>query len=264
MSSLLDRFRPIQEAVDAQNYLNTWPYFRVLVSEVNGMLNVDFCASPFEASYDDFLNLLCEAEIAERLKMLTFHAPDIGANGTREWSFDPLIAHDVVFPYLTHLQIELYNHVDHNRPIISRQASLKENGTLAHLLDKAPSLLYLEAPSAPNEHFFARRASPLQYMHIQAGYDPQSFIQNWSASACFPDLRRLVYRDYDETYMSDYPQQCTPFEAFVNLFQSAAFDPVKTFIWYNPIFDHEQLTQLYALRPAVSLKIVRAANTYVR
>lgn len=261
----LQHFLPIQQKIEAENIQRNWAENHLLMSEIDGLLRVDFYASPFETYFDDLLTVLCEPEIANRLQTLRFHSPDEGANGTRHWSFGRLVNSDADFPALTHLSIDPYDGFGHNHPIVcDKPITYDEHGVLAKWLTKAPNLKFLAAPSAPNGDFFKREKSALEILSIQAGYDTQQFILNFAASDCFPNLRSFEYCDYDETYAKDYPQRYTPLEHFQRLFQSPAFDQMRSFVWRNPIFSSDELTQLKALRPQLALKTVRIRSEWVR
>lgn len=265
MSQLLQRFAQVQDAVAAYTRNSPWRDNYLHVSEINGFIHVNYYASPFESFFNDLLDILCHDDVAPRLQLMHFHAHDHGGNGTRHWNFAQIVDSHAVFPNLTQLTIEPYDNLAHNHPIVCySEGSYDESGTLAKWLTKAPGLKSLTTPSAPNSDFFKREPCALEVMNIQAGYDTQGFILNLSQSQCFPKLRHFEYRDYDETYMDDFRQHCTPFEHFQALFQSPAFDPVKSFVWHNPIFSVDELSKLKTLRPELSFKVARVSSEWVK
>ena len=266
MNTYLQKLLTVQQAVHAHRLEQAEA--RLLVSEINDRLLIDFYGFPHAApDFDDLLNLLCEPEIANRVQFLRFGSPDRGFNGTRDWNFSIILESTVVFPQLEHLEIDIYDGYGHNHPIISGGIgadSYSEKGALAKWLDKAPNLHYLAAPSAPNSDFFKRSPTPLGQLHIHAGYDTQDFILNMSQATCFPNLWRLQYKDYDAPYIEDYTKDCTPLAHFKQLFQSPAFDSIRSFIWHNPIFSDDELRELKALRPNVGFKVVQTRSQWVK
>lgn len=261
MSRLTDRFVELQRAVEKNNEnlperLRGW----LLVSDIDDMLHVDYYAFPDRTPFDEFLSALCDPEIAARLKRLKLHSPDEGANGTREWEFTRFLRSSATFPSLAWLSIETYDPLDHNCPIVESWRVFQEDGVLAAWLDRAPDLRFLAAPSAPNADFFKREPHPLERLHIQAGYDTQDFVRNFSQSRCFPKLWRLEYQDFHQTYIEDYRQHCTPFEHFEQMFRSDAFSTMMTFVWHDPIFSPEELARLKAIRPKLYFRVVRSAT----
>lgn len=263
MNTHLQKLMTIQQAVYAHGLEQADA--RLWVSEINDRLSIDFYGFPHDApDFDDLLNILCEPEIASRVQFLRFGSSDRGFNGTRDWNFNIILESPVLFPQLEHLEIDIYDGYGHNHPIISGGMSYSENGTLAKWLDKAPNLHYLAAPSAPNSDFFKRDPIPLERLHIHAGYNTQDFILNMSQATCFPNLWRLQYRDYDAPYIEDYIKDCTPLEHFKQLFQSPAFDPIRSFIWHNPIFSDDELRELKALRPNVGFKVVQTHKQWIK
>jgi hypothetical protein len=162
------------------------------------------------------------------------------------------------------LSIEQYELINYNRPVIATRTKYEEQGLLSKWLSKAPQLIVLTAPSAPNKAFFERPVHPLQILNIQAGYDTQNFIQNFAQSNCFPELRYLGYQDYNENYIENYRDNCTPLAHFYELFQSPAFASIRSFVWHNPIFAMDELSKLKALRPDLHFMIVRSSKEYVK
>ncbi|MEO8607229.1 MAG: hypothetical protein ABI690_05075 [Chloroflexota bacterium] len=264
MSEIFEHFAKVQRAIEdyAKGFL--WQKNYLQVNEVAGFIHVDFRASPFKSFFDDLLTILCEAEVASRLESLAFHANDDGANGTRRWNFARIVDSGVNFPNLTTLSVEQYDGLSHNHPIISYgDLSYEEHGILSKWLTKAPNLKFLTAPSAPNSDFFKREACALVVLNIQAGLDTQQFILNFSQSNCFPHLRHFEYRDFDETYLKDYRQQCTPFEHFLALFQSEAFDAIESFTWRNPIFGMDDLAKLRVVRPNLTFRVEHVSYEWI-
>ena len=237
---------------------------RLTLSEHDGLISIDFYASPFKENFTTLLDILSEDAVASQLQRLSFHAPDEGANGTRPWDFESLLNKPILFPNLIQLSIEWYEPINHNRPVTATRTQYEEQGMLAKWVSKAPELLFLSAPSAPNKAFFERSRHPLERLNIQAGFDAQDFVLNFAHSNCFPELWRFEYQDYNEEYIQNYQENCTPLTHFYELFQSSAFASIRVFVWHNPIFAMDDLSKLKALRPDLHFMVVRSSKEYVK
>jgi hypothetical protein len=152
-----------------------------------------------------------------KIHSLAIGAEDWGANGTRTIDIQTLLEPTNLFENLQKITFPLNADNLHNKIVVTYKDAYDEEGGLGLLLDRCPNLYFLTTPSAPNEYFFKRTYHPLRYLKVQTGYDHQNFIFNLSQSECFPDLEVLHFRDYAETYMSDYKDYCTStkeYEAF--------------------------------------------------
>jgi hypothetical protein len=234
---------------------------RLAVTQVGALFHLDFYGNSFDESDEDLFNTLAQPEIAPHIRSLTLRGSDTGANGTRVWDIDSLLATNASFSSLESFVIQLNKVSDHNRTVVG--TDYEENGVLAKLLSKAPNLRELTAPSAPNADLFTVGERPLRYMSIDAGYDTQNFILNLSQSSCFPYLDCLEWGEYQETYMEDFRERCTPYSYYQDLFQSQAFAGVRRFVWRNPVCTEDEIKDLKKLRPKLQLLIVRASADYV-
>jgi hypothetical protein len=137
-------FLRVQELINARNSEKVRWLERLLISEFDNLLDIDFYGDPAGKAFVEILSVLRNFDIAPRLRTLNFHSPDLGANGTRDWDFGSLIGSDAIFPNLLRLSIELYDGTGANHPIISWAArhSFYESGTLANWLRKAPRLQF--------------------------------------------------------------------------------------------------------------------------
>jgi hypothetical protein len=225
------------------------------------LFHLDFYGSPFDESYWDLLEMLGVPAVAERLRAVWLRGPDEGANGTRNWDLEPLVAGPVLFPNLELFSIELTVPAHHNRTIVA--AVYEENGVLARLLASSPRLRSLTVPSAPDATFFETAPRPLSFLSVDAGYDTQQFARRLSRSSCFPDLYCLEWGEYNETYLDDWQSRCTPLEDYRELFQSAAFSGVKRFVWRNPLLTNDEIRQLKSDRRDLQLLVVRTSSEYV-
>jgi hypothetical protein len=234
------------------------------VLAVGEWLYLDFYGSPFDEPYEDLCNTLILPEVAFKLGSLSFRSPtDEGANGTRNWDLSLLVEAQVSFPNLRSFSIEQNEPGAHNRVIVA--AVYEEAGVLGRLLRKAPSLDSLIVPSAPDVTFFELERHPLRFLSVDAGYDTQGFIGNLADSSCFPQLQRLEFGEFNETYLDDFPAGCTPFDDYRRLFTSAAFATVRAFVWRNPVCSDTEIAELRSLRPKseLQIQIVQFLSRYV-
>ena len=223
-----------------------------------------FYVAYYGSDYDDFLETICQPEVAVQLGALTIQGPDKGANGTRNWDFTALIESGTEFPCLNSLFVEPTEPGRHNQTIIG--ADYEEEGQIGRMLARMPALQSLTVPSAPDAGFFERAEHPLAILRVESGYDHQSFIANFSRSSCFPHLRLLDFGDYNQRYMEDYAQQCTPFADYQALFRSPAFRNItgQGFSLRNSVLAAAQLADLRQLHDQVPFYVIQSYGEYVR
>lgn len=195
--------------------------------------NYGFCA---------LLDFLTNQKYADRVISLVFDSYDEGANGVNEWCFDRLTNSDVTFPNLEEFKVRLTNLGDHNMSAINY---LEEDGTIAKLVSKMPTLRRLTVPAAPDSTFFEIEHTELRSMIIQAGSDSQDFLKNLAESNNFPTLYSLDYAEplnqFDDLTDDDY----TSFETFIKLFNSKAFSHKHFhFKLRNSILTKDQLFEI--------------------
>ncbi|MDQ2730186.1 MAG: hypothetical protein M3Y56_00885 [Armatimonadota bacterium] len=264
MSRTLERLENLQQCFSERND----PGFadedteKVFFARVGNLFHVQFYGSPFDESYDDFLQLLSDREVAAELKSIVFSGPDEGANGTRNWDLTKLLDGGAEFPRLTSFTIESTALEHHNRTIVA--SDYDEGGQIARLLAMMPQVRCLAVPSAPNAEFFELGSRPLVSLRVDSGYDHQNFIYNLSQSSSFPNLRVLDFGDYNEMYMDDYLELCTPFEHYLGAFRSPAFRSIRVCRLRNPALSADQLKQLHSLRRDISLTVIRTESDFVR
>jgi hypothetical protein len=235
---------------------------RLCITAVAGDLHVDYHGTAFDEPLHDLLTVLVTPEVSEVLTSLTLRGADEGANGTRNWDLGILADGDVAFGRLRELSVEQTKPADHNRTIVA--ATYSEEGVLARILQRAPNLLSLTTPSAPNAAFFEVGRRPLTFLSVDAGYDTQDFVRNLARSSCFPDLQCLEFGEYNETYMEDYATHCTPIRDYQELFASKAFQPVRRFVWRNPRCSAAEIAALKAMRRDLQLLVIRASAEYIK
>lgn len=147
---------------------------------------------------------------------LIFTGPDEGANGTKNWDFSRLTHSQVIFENLEIFKVALTDVGDHNQSIIGKQYD--EDGMIAKLLAKMPQLQTLVLPSAPNQDFFTLPKLKINSLVIQAGYDPQNFIENLAQADILPNLKSLDYAEPYDHFGDRCEDEFTSFEAFEKLF----------------------------------------------
>jgi hypothetical protein len=252
----------LQTAIENDlEFFTTENFNRLSIVEHNKLFYLDLYYDGLSDCYQCFLNTLINQKVADQIGALILRGADEGANGVQNWDITNIVESNVVFPNLTGLYFPLNSSERHNRVVIGRDYF--ENGVLARLLEKTPAIREFRVPSAPNHDFFQVGSRPLLHLSIDAGFDTQNFIRNFSNSACFPVLNCLEWGEYNETYMDDFQSRCTAFVDYELLFCSKAFESVKRFVWKNPVVSAEQLRQLKALRPELQLLVLRDSAQYI-
>lgn len=212
-------------------------------------------------SREEVFLFLSNQEYAKQIRSLRFDSPDEGANGTNNFDFSTLTESNAIFPNLRNFAVKLTQLEDHNGTIIGD--IYEEDGQVAKLIKKMPNLLSLQIPSAPNSDFFDFVNHPLELLTVQTGFDHQNFILNFSESTYFPKLRYLDFTDYQETYVENWQNECVPFDHFVKLFSSSAFDSIRLIILRNVNLTTEQIAELKSLRKNISFRLIKTSSNYV-
>ncbi len=235
---------------------------RLAVSTSNALFDIDFYGDAFDESYTDLLDVLARPSVAPHIRSVMLRGPDEGANGTQNWDLEPLLATDATFAQLQTFAVKQNKPGDHNRSIVARDYD--ENGVLGRLLAKAETLRELTVPSAPAANFFELGPRPIRFLSVDAGYATQSFIRNLAASSYFRELSCLEWGEYNETYMDDFSENCTPLDEYRTLFSSEAFRNVRRFVWRNPVCSQEEIAELKKLKADLQLLVVQTSAEYER
>jgi hypothetical protein len=235
---------------------------RLTIVRCGDLHHVEFYGNPFDEAYSDLCKALSSRETAASVVSLTLRGPDEGANGTREWDLEPLIADDRNFPALHTFHIDLNKPGDHNRTIIG--SNYDEGGVIARFASRCPRLASLTVPSAPSSDFFDLNLPDLRFLSVDAGYDPQGFIRNFGRSRGFPNLTCFEWGEYSEDYMDDWQTSCTPFPDYEALVVSSAFRTVNRFVFRQSTLSTQQIKALRSLRPDFQFLLVRFSSEYVR
>jgi hypothetical protein len=264
MGTLAELFRPLMDAVERHNRergLNprhSW-HHRLLVKERQGLIDVEY-RGEYQLWFDDspavlILNDLCELfttpAVAPHLNSFTFRtAAALAANGTYDFNIDPLVRGNVRFPNLTRFILD-QGEGEHGYKILTSPASgdnWNEAGVLARLIANAPRLVELASPSPPNADFFRGRHHPLRQLDIDAGFDHSQFIRRLAGCQRFPELERLTFTDYRQTYMTDWQTSVTPFEDYERLFRSPVLAGLRTVSLRSVSLTPQQIGQLRSIR----------------
>lgn len=263
MSKIAAQLESLRQRIADSNEPDTAPDYleRVAITPTDGVFHLDFYGDHAGDSIADLMQTLAQPTIAPYVRSIVLRGPDEGANGTRNWDLEPLLATDAMFSQLKVLSIQLNQPGDHNRSIVGEE--FEEDGILARLLAKAPGIEELTAPSAPSAAFFEVGVRPIRLLSIDAGYDTQHFILNLAKSSCFPNLQCLQWGEYHETYIDDYLADCTPLDHYRELFGSNPFASVRSFHWRNPTCTDDEIRELKALTPALQLLVVHDSSRYV-
>ncbi|MDY3560860.1 TIGR02996 domain-containing protein [Gemmata sp. JC673] len=192
------------------------------------------------------LDFLCDPKVAPVLRRMSFSAYEDhpATNGTLAVSLWPLVTGGILFPYLESLQIEQ----SQNTILSDRVGAYEEGGQAAGLLAACPRLLSLAAPSAPNADFLVGGTHPLEQLDVHAGYNTQRFIPNLAASKRFPQLRRLVYKDFCCEYMSPEPQMFTPLNEWKAFFRSPTCAAIAEIKLDGVVLSQSQVRELLDIR----------------
>lgn len=264
MASAGEQLLTLQQSISRQNDPQ-WPddYIQTLYfTEVEELFHVEYCGPFYEDTYQNLLQTLCIPDVAGKLKSLAIRGPDEGANGTRNWDFTALIEAQADFSNLTTFSVEPTAPEHHNKSIVG--IDYEEDGQIGSLLSLMPLLKALTVPSAPDASFFKRPEHPLAVLRVDSGFSHQNFVRNFSESICFTQMKMLDFGDYNQRYMKNYPEECTPLSDYEELFKSQAFQRMNGFYLRNSELTAEQLTQLGQLRQEVSFYVIQAHGKYVR
>jgi len=261
MSDLIENLRSRIEALnDAALPLDSIE--RLSVVNCSGLHHLEFYGDCFGQAYQDLCETLSDPEVAQGIVSISLRGPDEGANGTKNWNLEPLVANRHGFPNLQTLSVELNRPGDHNRIVIA--SSFDEDGVIARFVSRCPNLTYLTIPSAPSPDFFATPLKSLRFLSVDAGYDTQDFLHHLGNSQNLPSLKNLQWGEYSEYYLDDWRASCTPFADYKKLFSSSAFEKVKGFTLRQPNLATEQIAELQTARPDLQFMLIRHGSEYVK
>lgn len=253
--ALEDIRKTIAESED--DYIDRLMVERLSYHEISGDLVVEYHGSRRDA-YVQLLECLSSPAISNRLLALSLTGPDEGANGTRNWDLEPLVPEGVGFPKLRRVEVQGTQIGDHNHSIVG--SVYDEEGVIGRLVRSAPVIEELRVPSAPALNFFECGYRPIRRLSVDIGYAHQDFVQNFARHSKLSDLKVLEWGDFAVDSSTEYYEYITPWEQYVELFQSPAFRSVRRFIWRNPSRGHAEIQELKKHHPRLDLFVVRTSR----
>ncbi len=238
-------------------------YQYLSVAPLLGGLQVEYFGELWEEPFAWTLACLADQEVADAIVALSFTGPDEGANGTREWEFTPLLDSIVRFPLLKSLVVRPSGQADHNTALIQRAGTImEESGDIARFVAKAPNLIQLTMPTAPDASFFTVPLPHLSTLVVESGSDTQNFIENLASSTNLTALWSLDFTESTElqsTWADERePGFVTPFQAYERLFHSPMGEQLRALYLRNTCLTVEQLQALQALRPRLQFMVVQS------
>ena len=257
-------FAPLQAAIarnnQEQGFSPNHPWHHHLtVAQSDNLLDVEY-RGEYELWLDngttvtilrDLLRLVASARGAPTLRSFTYRTEAVlAANGTYDYTIDPLIEGEHLFPRLTRLSLD-QGHGEHGYKILTSPLLgdvWNEAGVLAHLLDKAPLLEELVTPVPPNIGFFQGVQHPLQVLNVDAGFDHAHFIRNLADCSRFPQLRQLVFTDFRQHYLDDWREQTTTFEDYLSFFGAPIAGRLQSISLREVNLPPQQVRSLLAIR----------------
>ncbi len=216
----------------------------------DGTIEVEFIGDSVGGSFLEFIEVLAMPEIAPVIRSVTIDTDlDAGINGVSPWWISGLSEGGVEYSNLTKFSIRRTEAGDHNHQVVENHLTGSEEGEIAKVVACMPNLRYLTVPSAPNIDFFNNGELSIRVLRVDAGFDTQDFIHNLANSKTLPHLLELEWGEYYHPYMADYKEHCTPFEHYVQLFESQALENVNSLLVRNPEFTEDQIAYLRKLKP---------------
>jgi hypothetical protein len=260
------RFESLQEALAQKNRedgfdaSHPW-HHHLIVRESADLLDVEY-RGEFELWFDDestvtilqdLLRLLASAEVAPRLRSFTYRTEAaLAANGTYSIIIDALFTDDRPLPRLSRFVLD-QGHGEHGYKILASARNggdgwYEEAGVLAHLLARAPALQELVTPSPPSGEFFEGASHPLLSLDVDSGFGHANFIRNLAGCSRFPELRRLVFTDFRQSYLDGWREQTTRFEDYVSLFGSPVASRLESISLRELTLSRDQVGRLIKMR----------------
>jgi hypothetical protein len=266
MASVAPLFAPLRSSIARKNREggfdagHPW-HHRLAVNESDGLLDVEYCGED-ELWFDDrttvtvlqdLLRLLASPEVAPTLRSFTYRTQAVlAANGTFAILIDTLLTGTEPFPRLSRFVLD-QGAGEHGYKILASARNggdgcYEEAGVLADLLARAPALRELVTPSPPSAGFFQGPSHPLRSLDVDAGFEHAGFIRNLAGCSRFPELHRLVFTDFRQSYLDDWREQATPFEDYASLFASPVASRLESISLREVSLSGDQRRQLLEMR----------------
>jgi hypothetical protein len=233
---------------------------RLLVADLNGGLAVHY----FGEDHDPWAataKMLAKADIAKHIVSLRIDGPDQGANGCREWRFDPILKMQPLFENLHDFWIRPTATSDHN-------FSMVEDGQLAELLALMPNLVNLTVPQAPEAGFFDAQYPFLKSVRVGMDWRTRGFVAHLARADTLQALWTLDFTDSLAPFLAydkqDAEWDSTPFEDYKALFTSPVGEKLRMLRLRNTRLTEAQYVELQALNPDLQFSVILdAPHCYV-
>ncbi|MDP9899781.1 hypothetical protein [Variovorax ginsengisoli] len=238
-------------------------FTRLALAPMRQGWHVEYFGETWGEAFEETLACLSRQDVADGITSLSFSGVDSGANGTRDWTFAPLLDSPVTFPRLRSLFIKPTQPEDHNQSVVCASGRiLEEGGDIARWVRKTPHLSELTVPNAPDADFFAVPLPQLTCLCIGAHFDTQRFIGNLAKAAQLPGLKLLDFSESTEQQMAwpadRAPDGITAFEDYEALLQSPMGAQLRVLRLRNTCLDLAQLQHLQGLRPALQFMVIQS------
>ncbi|QEI06234.1 hypothetical protein FXN63_10575 [Pigmentiphaga aceris] len=240
-------------------------YSYLSMAPMRNGLHVEYFGGTWGDELDMTLACLARQDVADVISSLAFSGPDEGANGTREWTLEPLLRANVSFPILRSLYIRPTEPDHHNSSLISHDGSIMdEGGDIARLVAKMPFLTEMTVPNAPDASFFQQALPHLKTLRIGGNFNTQNFIRNLAGASNLPSLTSLDFTESTELQMTWAKDRedayVTSFDAYEQLFKSPIGEQLKVLVLRNTRLSREELEHLQSLRKKLQFMVIQAAQ----
>jgi hypothetical protein len=225
---------------------------RLMVADLGGALAVHYFGEDYGIP-DAAAKLLAKQEIAEHIVSLRIDGPDQGANGTREWRFDPILKKRPQFSMLRDFWIRPTATSDHNFSIVADEQ-------LSPLLSLMPQLTNMTVPNAPDTAFFDVPYARLRSIMIGMEWRTHGFIANLAQATNCPALTSLDFSDSLAPFLT-YDQQepewdSTAFDDYIALLKSPVGQKLRMLRLRNTRLTESQFVELQSLHPHLQFSVI--------
>ncbi len=240
-------------------------FTRVSLAPMRQGWHVEYFGETWGEPFDETLACLSRQDVADCITSLSFSGPDSGANGTRDWTFTPLLDSPVRFPRLRSLFIKPTQPEDHNQSLVCASGrTMEEGGDIARWVRKTPHLSELTVPNAPNADFFGVPLPQLKILCIGAHFDTQQFIRNLGAARNLPALTLLDFSESTEqqtVWPADRaPGSITAFQHYEALLSGPLGAQLRVLRLRNTCLDLAQLQHLQGLRASLQFMVIQSTT----
>lgn len=250
MTVAIKLLRDLQRRIAKSNHPE-WPDAlteKLWFFEGTGGLHLEFYGSAGGESCHKLLDLLCVPEVAAKVVSLVLRGPDEGRDGIREWNLHRLATCHVTFHHLIRLFVEPTQPGHRHRSTLAGADA--DGEAVAALLSRLPVLESLTLPAVTGRRIFEGMVQPIQELSVDGAAGHHGFIAHLAASPILPRLQSLDFRDVEDG------GHHTPFADYRALFESTAFDSVRSLVLREARIAPDQLRQLKRLRPDLDITLI--------